>query len=82
MNQLGLLTFRTTFRVIAADRALAEAAIVAGLTPTPAGVSSPCGLSLRMDAALIPQALAQLAAANIQVDGVYVLNNQVWQAQR
>lgn len=81
MSELALLTFRTTFRVMAADRALAEAAISAGLTPTPEGISSPCGLSLRLDANMLPQALAKLAAAKVEVAAAYVKKGATWRLQ-
>lgn len=64
-----LLIFGSTFRVMQADRRLADAGVRHGLSQTPRGVASPCGLCLRVPAAELSVALAALGAQ---------LQPQVW----
>ena len=75
-----LLTFRTTFRVMSADRVLDDAGLTKGLTPTPSGIQSPCGLSLRVASDQRDQALDLLADKDIEVEGVFELVDDQWQA--
>lgn len=76
-----LLTFRTTYRVMAADQALAAAGIVRGLTPTPATIKSPCGLSLRARGMDWPNIQKCLAARQLEVEARYGLTDAGgWQA--
>ena len=57
-----LLIFGSTFRVMQADRRLADAGLRHGLSQTPRGVTSTCGLCLRVPAAELAPALAALGA--------------------
>jgi hypothetical protein len=57
-----LLVFGSTFRVMQADRRLADAGLRHGLSQTPRGVTSPCGLCLCVPAAELPAALGVLGA--------------------
>lgn len=56
MTEERLLVFGSTFRVMTADRRLAAAGVRRGLSPTPRGIPSPCGLCLRIPAEALPAA--------------------------
>lgn len=66
-----LLVFGSTFRVMQADRRLAADGLRRGLSQTPRGITSPCGLCLRVPAADLPAVLASLGPD---------LQPQVWMA--
>ncbi|RMF13483.1 MAG: DUF3343 domain-containing protein [Candidatus Dadabacteria bacterium] len=75
-----LLTFSTTFRVVAAERALRQAGIRCGLAPTPGGVHSACGLSLRLHQADFEQALKAVEAAGLPIEGRWIADGAAWRA--
>lgn len=61
-----LLVFGSTFRVMRADAVLRSAGLPAGLSPTPRGIPSPCGLCLRLTQDHLPAAGKALAAAGLE----------------
>ncbi len=60
MTDERLLVFGSTFRVMQADRRLADAGLRHGLSQTPRGIASPCGLCLRVPAADLAAVLRAL----------------------
>ncbi len=51
-----VLSFEGTHLAMAADKALSAAGVSFTMIPTPTAISAGCGISLRMDAALLDQA--------------------------
>jgi len=74
----AVLTFRSTFRVLRADRLLAPHGLAHGLAPTPDGVESPCGLSVHLPNRHVAAARAALAAADNEPEAVYRRGPQGW----
>ncbi len=56
-----VLSFEGTHLAMAADKALAGAGLAFTMIPTPTAISAGCGISLRMDAALLGAAREVLA---------------------
>lgn len=67
MTDERLLVFGSTFRVMTADRRLAEAGLRRGLSPTPRGIPSPCGLCLRIPTETLAAAWPVVADLTPQV---------------
>ena len=73
-----VLTFQTTYRVMMADRLLKQAGVIAGLMPTPQGVESPCGLSIRLTQEDILAARQVLASGQIEIRASYAYLDGRW----
>ncbi len=74
------MTFQTTFRVMMADRTLSAENLGHGLSPTPDGVESPCGLCIRVPAANVGDATELLAEKRIVWEQIYRRSAGGWES--
>ncbi len=66
-----VLVFPSNSGTMIATKALRDSGVAATIIPTPASTQSTSNLSLRIDPAAEPQAVAALEAAKVSLSGVY-----------
>lgn len=67
----AVLTFSSTHQALKAEKVLQAARLPAAIIPVPRRISSLCGLAIKLDSALHPQAEEILLGNGVKVEGVH-----------
>jgi len=71
VNNYGVILVHTTSAALRAEKVLQQAGLRVKLIPTPREFSSDCGMAVRFDWAQLTPVQEALAAAGVEVAGVY-----------
>ncbi len=70
-NLHKVFVFKSTYLTFKAERAIKKAGLVCKIVTKPRGISSDCGLAVRVAAGDEPRVLAVIQGAGIEMLGVY-----------